>query len=66
MSKKKSEVPAGTRKKQFLERSVDVSSGSGEERQELDRLCREKERLAHQIEEICRNPGKSYLPLRIR
>lgn len=32
-------------------RSVDVFSGSGEERQELDRLRREKERLVHQIGE---------------
>ncbi len=40
-----------TWKKKFLERSVDVFTGSGEERQELERLRREKERLVHQIGE---------------
>lgn len=40
-----------TWKKRFLERSVGVFSGSGEERQELERLRREKERLVHQIGE---------------
>ena len=40
-----------TWKKRFLERSVDVFTGSGEERQELEKLRREKERLVHQIGE---------------
>jgi transposase len=40
-----------TWKKKFLERSVDVFTGSGQEREELDRLRREKERLVHQIGE---------------
>lgn len=40
-----------TWKKRFLERSMDVFTGSGEERQELERLRREKERLVHQIGE---------------
>ena len=40
-----------TWKKRFLERSVDVFTGRGEERQELEKLRREKERLVHQIGE---------------
>jgi transposase-like protein len=38
-------------KKHFLERSVDVFSGSGRERQELEELRRDRDRLVHQIGE---------------
>jgi transposase len=40
-----------TWKKQFLERSVDVFSGSGHERQELEQLRNDRDRLVHQIGE---------------
>jgi transposase len=38
-------------KKQFLERSVDVLSGSGRERQELEQLRSDRDKLVHQIGE---------------
>lgn len=41
----------GNWKKQFLERSVDVFSGNGRERQELEDLRRDRDRLVHQIGE---------------
>jgi len=40
-----------TWKKHFLERSVDVFSGSGRERQELEQLRRDRDKLVHQIGE---------------
>jgi transposase-like protein len=41
----------GNWKKQFLERSVDVFSGSGREKQELEELRKDRDRLVHQIGE---------------
>ena len=38
-------------KKHFLERSIEVFSGSGRERQELEQLRIERDRLVHQIGE---------------
>jgi transposase len=38
-------------KKHFLERSVDVFSGSGRERQELEQLRSDRDKLVHQIGE---------------
>lgn len=40
-----------TWKRHFLERSVDVFSGSGRERQELEQLRSDRDRLVHQIGE---------------
>jgi len=40
-----------TWKKRFLERSVDVFSGSGEEKQEIEQLRSERDKLVHQIGE---------------
>jgi transposase len=40
-----------TWKKHFLERSVDVFSGSGRERQELELLRSDRDKLVHQIGE---------------
>lgn len=41
----------GNWKKQFLDRSVDVFSGSGHEKQELEKLRADRDRLVHQIGE---------------
>jgi len=41
----------GNWKKHFLERSVDVFSGSGHEKQELEKLRNDRDRLVHQIGE---------------
>src|SRR5660398_222674 len=41
----------GNWKKHFLERSVDAFSGSGRERQELEQLRSDRDKLVHQIGE---------------
>jgi len=41
----------GNWKKHFLERSVDVFSGNGHERQELEQLRNDRDKLVHQIGE---------------
>lgn len=41
----------GNWKKQFLDRSVNVFSGSGHEKQEIEDLRKDRDRLVHQIGE---------------
>lgn len=41
----------GNWKKQFLERSIDVFSGSGHEKEELEKLRADRDRLVQQIGE---------------
>lgn len=41
----------GNWKRQFLERSSDVFSGSGREKQELENLRKDRDQLVHQIGE---------------